>query len=57
MQQRADKIPLERKIRLTESLQRLVDLYASWNKPAEAAIWQTKLDEFRAAASSTESKQ
>ena len=30
---------------LRETLQRFVDLYAAWDKPEEAAKWQSKLDE------------
>jgi tetratricopeptide (TPR) repeat protein len=44
MQQREDKIPPEGKIRLTEALQRFVDLYTASGKPDEAAKWQEKLD-------------
>ena len=44
MQQREATIPPEGKIRLTEALQRLVDLYTAWGKPDEAAKWQEKLD-------------
>jgi eukaryotic-like serine/threonine-protein kinase len=49
MMQRADKIPPEGKTRPTEALQRLVDLYTAWGKPDEAAKWQQKLDEAKAA--------
>ena len=31
--------------RLTEALQRLVDLYTAWAKPDEAAMWQQTLDD------------
>jgi eukaryotic-like serine/threonine-protein kinase len=49
MQQRADKIPPESKSRLSEALQRLVDLHTAWGKPEEAARWHQKLDEVKAA--------
>ena len=38
MKERQAKIPPDGRIRLTESLQRLVQLYDSWGKPAEAAM-------------------
>ena len=50
MQQREATIPPEGKIRLTEALQRLVDLYTAWGKPDEAAKWQEKLDALKGAA-------
>jgi tetratricopeptide (TPR) repeat protein len=43
MKQREGEIPLERKIRLTEAIERLVLLYAAWGKPEEAAEWRAKL--------------
>ena len=50
MQQREAAIPPEGKIRLTEALQRLVDLYTAWGKPEEVAKWQEKLDAPKGAA-------
>jgi tetratricopeptide (TPR) repeat protein len=44
MQQGEATIPPEGKIRLTEALQRLVDLCTALAKPDEAAKWQEKLD-------------
>lgn len=43
MQQREATIPAVGKIRLSEALQRLVDLYTALGKPDEAAKWQEKL--------------
>jgi hypothetical protein len=50
MQEREAQIPANAKVRLTEALQRLVDLYTAWDKPDEAGKWQKKLDESKAAA-------
>jgi tetratricopeptide (TPR) repeat protein len=44
MKARQDKIPAAAKVRLKEALQRLVDLYTSWEKPDEAAKWMSVLD-------------
>jgi tetratricopeptide (TPR) repeat protein len=41
---RADTIPSYAKPRVTEALQRLVELYEIWDKPDEAAKWQKVLD-------------
>ena len=49
MQQREAAIPPNARVRLTEALQRLVDLYTAWGKPDEAAKWQQKLEEAKAA--------
>ena len=32
------------KVRLTEAVQRLIDLYTAWDKPDQAAEWRKKLD-------------
>jgi tetratricopeptide (TPR) repeat protein len=50
MQQREAMIPPEGKIRLTEALQRLVDLYTALGKPDETAKWQEKLNALKTAA-------
>jgi eukaryotic-like serine/threonine-protein kinase len=47
MKQREDKIPKEGRVRVTESLERLVQLYEAIGKPVEAAKWRTELDEIR----------
>jgi len=44
------KIPPQGKARLTEALQRLVDLYTAWDKPDEAAKWKQQLEDHQAAA-------
>ena len=43
--------------RITEALERLVQLYDAWGKPAQAAEWKQKLAEFQQAAKATEKKQ
>ena len=43
--------------RVTESLERLVQLYDAWDKPDQAAEWKKKLAEFQQAAKATEKKQ
>jgi tetratricopeptide (TPR) repeat protein len=40
---RADKIPPPYKVRLTDALGCLVELYTQWEKPDEAAKWQNQL--------------
>jgi len=54
MKQREDAIPDVGKIRLTEALQRLVNLYTAWDKPHEAAKWQAELDKRQAEAKKLE---
>ena len=44
MKAREEKIPREGKVRLTEALRRLVQLYESWEKPQEAAKWRPELE-------------
>src|SRR5262249_52746911 len=44
MKQREDKIPAKSKVRLTETLEHLVQLYDAWNKPVEAAKWRKELE-------------
>jgi serine/threonine protein kinase len=50
MRQRATKIPATGKVRRTEALERLVQLYDAWGKPDEAAKWRKQLEETKAAA-------
>jgi serine/threonine protein kinase/tetratricopeptide (TPR) repeat protein len=45
---RVTALPAEGKVRLKETLELLVRLYASWGKPEQSAAWQQKLDEFKA---------
>ena len=45
MKERQSKIPAASQPRLTEALQRLIDLYTAWEKPEEAAKWRQKLGE------------
>jgi serine/threonine protein kinase len=47
MKQRQVKIPIEGQIRLTEALERLVQLYDAWGKKEKAAQWRKKLDEVK----------
>lgn len=49
MKQREAVIPPGARSRLTEALQRLVDLYTLWAKPDDAAKWQQVLDAAKAA--------
>jgi hypothetical protein len=44
LKQRAAKIPADRKVVLTEALERLVQLYDAWGKPDEAAKWRKELE-------------
>jgi non-specific serine/threonine protein kinase/serine/threonine-protein kinase len=44
MKLREAKIPPQAKVRLSEALQRLVQLYDAWGKPDEAARWRKELD-------------
>jgi hypothetical protein len=46
MRQREDKIPADGKVRLQESLQRLVQLYEATGQAEKAAEWNRKLAEF-----------
>ncbi len=43
-------VPAVGKIRLTEALERLVELYTALDKPDEVAKWQTELNQRKAAA-------
>jgi serine/threonine protein kinase/tetratricopeptide (TPR) repeat protein len=47
MVQREAKIPSHEKGRRSEALERLVQLYEAWNKPAEAAKWRAELETLR----------
>jgi len=42
MLRRAAKVPPVRRARLAEAADRLVELYAAWGKPAEAARWRAE---------------
>jgi hypothetical protein len=44
LKERAAKIPAESKTRLTEALDRLVQLNDAWGKPDEAARWRAELE-------------
>jgi len=46
IKQREDKIPANGKVRLPESLRRLVQLYEATGQPEKAAEWKAKLAEF-----------
>ena len=45
LKQREDKMPVPAKIRITEALDGLIQLYDDWGKPEEAQKWQKFLDE------------
>ncbi len=44
MKSREMQIPPQAQVRLTEALQRLVQLYTAWEMPDKAAEWKQKLD-------------
>jgi tetratricopeptide (TPR) repeat protein len=44
IKERDAKIPPAAKTRLNETIRRLVDLYAAWEKPAEAEKWREQLE-------------
>jgi len=48
MNTREASIPPVGKVRLTEAIRRLVDLYTAWDKPDEAAAWRKRLAEVEA---------
>jgi serine/threonine protein kinase/lipopolysaccharide biosynthesis regulator YciM len=50
MKQQEAKIPAMGKARLTEALERLVQLYDAWGKKDKADEWRKKLEETKAAA-------
>ena len=58
LQQRQASMPpyLNAPRRITESLERLVQLYDAWGKPAQAAEWKQKLAAFQQAAKAAEKK-
>ena len=58
LQQRQASLPpyLNAPRRIAESLERLVQLYDAWGKPAPAAEWKQKLAAFRQAAKVVEKK-
>ena len=47
MKQRESTIAAAAKIRVTEALQRLVDLYTSWKKPKELEKWKEELKNWK----------
>jgi hypothetical protein len=49
MKQREATIPAASKVRLTQALERLVQLYDAWGKPDEAAKWRKELEASRQA--------
>jgi serine/threonine protein kinase len=54
MKERADKIPPPAKVRLTEALERLVQLYEATDRADEAARWRKELDGARSAQKGTD---
>jgi serine/threonine protein kinase len=57
MKQRAAKIPPAGHPRLTEALERLVQLYIAWDKKDKAAQWQKKLEAHKETLKKQEKKQ
>ena len=53
MKARQAKIPPQARVRLTEALERLVQLYEARNKRDEAAKWRKQLEERNAAQKKT----
>jgi tetratricopeptide (TPR) repeat protein len=43
MKRREERIPPQGKVRLTEAIERLVQLYEAWGKPEKAANWRARL--------------
>jgi GH15 family glucan-1,4-alpha-glucosidase len=56
MKEREDKIPALGKIRVSEALERLVQLYEATGKKEEAAKWRKQLDETKKAAEKEKAK-
>ena len=56
MNEREAKIPAQGKPRLTEALERLVQLYDAWGKPDQAAEWRAKLPDAAKAEEKQEGK-
>jgi hypothetical protein len=58
LQQRQTSLPpyLNAPRRITESLERLVQLYDAWGKPAQAAEWKKKLAAFQQTTKAVEKK-
>ena len=56
MKQREKTIPPQRQVRLTEAIERLVQLYEAMDKPDEAAKWRKELDAIKAAQKKPEKK-
>ena len=54
MKEREAQIPPLAQHRLPEAIQRLVDLYAAWEKPERATEWQKQLDQAKATMKDTE---
>jgi eukaryotic-like serine/threonine-protein kinase len=54
LRQRESKIPPNSKVRLTEALERLVQLYDAWEKKAMADEWRKKLEAHREAGKQSE---
>jgi hypothetical protein len=44
MKKREAQIPAAAKVRLTEAVHQLFDLYTAWDKRAEAAKWRDELE-------------
>jgi hypothetical protein len=49
MKQREDEMPIDRRDRVGSALERIVQLYTEWGKPAQAADWKKKLEAFEKA--------
>ena len=48
LQAREDRIPAAAQARISEAIERLIDLYMAWEKPDEAAKWMARLEEWKA---------
>ena len=56
LKQRAERIPVTNTDRLTEALERLVQLYEAMGKKEEAAKWRKELEATKAAQGKPETK-
>jgi hypothetical protein len=48
MKARAKTIPPQSQSRLTEALERLVQLYDAWDRPEQAQAWRERLEQAKA---------
>ena len=50
LRQHEDQVPRDRKDRITKALERLIDLYNAWDKPAKAAEWKASFEALKKSA-------